>query len=179
MALELSAQKTALLVYDMDDQLEHEAGIMEALPEFSRLLDHCRQAGVLAFFAIGKYAAEAGRTVAPSLAPAAGERLYAHPGSGVFYNTDCEAYLRDQGRDTVVIAGLAVDRGANTSARQAMNRDFRTLLVRGLCFTRDIAESPFGRVSREDLERTHLAALHRIGATIVRSDEVIAALPRS
>jgi hypothetical protein len=49
-------------------------------------------------------------------------------------------------------------------------------MVQGACFAQDIAESPVGPVSKEDIERVHLAALYRQGIEIMTIDEVVAAL---
>ena len=75
-----------------------------------------------------------------------------------------------------LITGNAVDRGLSDTARQARDWDTRAIMVRGACFTHDIPDSPVGSVSKEDVERVHLAALHRHGIDVMTVDEVIGAL---
>jgi len=84
--------------------------------------------------------------------------------------------LRDNGRDTLLITGISVDRGCSSTARQALNLGIRTIVVRGACFGSEITESPVGPVTREDIERVSLAVLYRQGVEIMDVDEVIAGL---
>lgn len=172
MAVELTAGQTALVVYDMDNSLDSEVGIKEVLPQYRQFVADCRQAGVLAFFCIGQSAIDLGRTFCPGLTAQGNEKSWVHPHSGIFTVPEVEQHLRSSGRDTLLVTGLAVDRGVNMTARQAMNLGFKTVMVRGLCLTRDITESPVGPVSKQDLERTHLAALYRVGASI-RTPEAV------
>jgi nicotinamidase-related amidase len=177
---QIEAQRAALLIYDMTQTLVDEGPffeqwIVDGLPALARLIEGCRRAGVVVCYAVGKDS-PAGSEVCHAIAPRPEDIVVVHPHPGAFDDTDLESALRDRGRDTVLIAGMAVDRGANTSARQAMSRGLRPYLVRGVCFTRDIRESPVGPAAKADIERIHLAALYRIGVGIPTVDEVLAAI---
>ena len=178
--LELAPRRSALLIYDMTQTLVdpgrfYEQWVVDGMPALVRLIEGCRRAGVAICYAVPKDS-PAGSEVCHAIAPQAEDIVVFHPHPGAFDGTDLEERLRGHDRDTILVAGMAVDRGANTSARQAMNRGMRPYLVRGVCYTRDIQESPVGPASKADIERIHLAALHRIGVGIPTVDEVLAAL---
>ena len=78
--------------------------------------------------------------------------------SGALSGTNQAQLLRDRGIETLLIAGMAVDRGCNTTARQALNRGLRVVMVCGACYTHDIARFTFRPIGKDDVERVHLAA---------------------
>jgi len=178
---DFSARQTSLLIYDMSSALlegqSFEQWVLDGMPQFARLLDCCRRAGVLICYAVSAkgYAPE---EVCPPIAPVQGEIILRHPFSGAFSATTLEQSLRDHQRDTLLIGGMAVDRGCNTTAREALNLGIHPIVVRGICFTRDISSSPVGAATKEEIERVHLASLHRLGAGIMTVDEVIATLDK-
>jgi nicotinamidase-related amidase len=177
---DLEAGRTALLIYDMTQTLAEEGRhlepwVVDGMPGLARLLGRCREAGVLVTYAVSAQG-YAGTEVCRAIAPLASETVIKHPRSGAFMGTDYEQVLRDAGRDTLLIAGMAVDRGCNTTAREALNRGLRAVIVRDACYTRDIAASPVGPVPKAEVARVHLAALHRIGAGIMAVDEIVGAL---
>ena len=183
----LAAEKTALLIYHFTEyhtrpeSAGFERPMVEGLPAFTHLLARCRAAGVLVTYMISDTPRDAsiGDDISGQIAPVRGEtviRQTAATGSsgGAFATPAFDELLRQQGRDTLLITGIAVDRGLNDTARRARGYGYRPIMVLGACFAQDIADSPVGPVSREDVERVHLAALHRQGIEIMTVDEVIA-----
>jgi nicotinamidase-related amidase len=104
------------------------------------------------------------------------ERLFLHPRSGAFYKTALEEHLREIQCENLLITGIALDYGLSSTAREALNLRIHPILVRGACYAYDILDSPVGAVTKEELERAHLAALYRMGGGIMSVNEVIAAL---
>ena len=179
-ASRLNPQRTALIVYDLTQTLIVdgpflEPWVLDGLPALARLLGRCRQTGLRVCYAVPEHSA-AGSEICHALGPLPGEPVFVHPHSGAFEGTELAGFLREAQRDTLLITGMAVDRGCNSTARQALSRGIRPYMIRGACFTRDIAESPVGPVSKQDVERVHLAALHRMGVGLLTVDEVIAAI---
>jgi nicotinamidase-related amidase len=178
----LDPLETALVVYHMTDirtRPDHpgyDQPIVDALPVVARLLARCRAAGVLPVYLVPERDIAEGSEIIPELAPLPGEIVIQHVGGGAFATPEFAPLLRQRGRDTILIIGNAVDRGLNDTARQARYSGVRPVMVRGACFTQDITESPVGPVSRWDIERVHLAALHRHGIAVMDVDAVIAAL---
>jgi nicotinamidase-related amidase len=180
MAEQLEARRTALLIYDMTQTLAEEGPhiepwVVEGLPSLARLVARCREAGVLVTYGVSAKG-YAGFEVCRPIAPRPEETVVRHGESGGFTGTNLEEVLRAQGRDTLLIAGMAVDRGCNTTAREALQRGLQPIMVADACYTRDIRESPVGPVPKADVARVHLAALHRMGVGVMRIDEIIGAL---
>ncbi len=174
---QLDPQRTALLVYDMTETLVVdgpflEPWVVEGMPALVRLLDRSRQVGVAVYYAVPENS-PAGSEICHAIAPQPEDTVIVHPLPGAFDGTELEASLRRGQRHTLLITGMAVDRGCNTAARQAFNRGIETYVVRGACYTRDILDSPVGPASKADIERVHLAALHRVGVHILTVDEVL------
>jgi nicotinamidase-related amidase len=169
--------KSVLLIYDMaEGMVANESWVSEAMPMLAKLVQHCRLARIPVVYAMGAASIRAGDPVCTAVAPLENERTFTHPESGVFVGTDFDEFLTQQGRDTLLVTGMAVDRGCNTTARDALNRGFHPIMLRDLCFTRDIADSPVGPVSKHDIARIHLASLHRMGIGISTSAEVLTSL---
>jgi nicotinamidase-related amidase len=180
MAEQFEPRRTAVVVYDMTQALVEpgegfEQWVVDGMPALRGLLERCREAGVAVYYAMNAQGF-AGYELPRDIAAQPGDTVFKHQRSGAFTGTDFEQKLRDGGRDTLLITGMAVDRGCNTTARQAMNRGFRVVMVRGACYTYDLAESPVGPVGQRENERAHLAALYRMGAGVLTVDEVVAAL---
>jgi len=55
--------------------------------------------------------------------------LLEKPRFGAFHGTDLEMILRTRGIDTVIISGIATNVCCETTAREAMVRDFRVLFL--------------------------------------------------
>ena len=171
--------RTALVIYDMTATLLEGPGtepwIVSDLPQLAELLGQCRAAGVFVCYA-NSAQGYAGFEIPAAIAPLQDEARLLHSGSGAFSGTDLEQLLRDREVDTVMVAGMAVDRGCNMTARQAQNLGFRVIMVRGACFTHSIAEGPFGPIDKHEIERVHLAALSRMGIGVPTIAEIMAEL---
>ena len=55
--------------------------------------------------------------------------LLEKPRFGAFYHTDLELVLRGRGVDTIIISGIATNICCETTAREAMVRDFRVFFL--------------------------------------------------
>jgi nicotinamidase-related amidase len=178
--LALDPHATALVIYDVTHALmvpgpAFEPWAAEGLPALAKLAAACRATGTLVVYANSARGYDTSGTP-PDIAAQPGDEVVKHPESGAFFNTNLEEMLRANGRDTLLIAGMAVDRGANTTAREALARKLRPIVVSDVCFTRDIADSPVGPVPKHEVARVHLAALHRLGVGVTTVADAIAAL---
>ncbi|MBM2809255.1 MAG: hypothetical protein HW416_14 [Chloroflexi bacterium] len=200
----LTGKTTALLVYHFTDELTRpgrgfEQSVVDGLPAFARLLAGCRSAGVLVTYMMLERAIAIGSQIIPEVAPLTDEPIVRHTNRSALNCPEFVRLLLDHERDTLLISGYALDRGLSDTARQAGGWDSqpigerwealdeaakhagetklpRPIVVRDACFTYDVADSPVGHVSRQEIERAHLAALHRHGIPVMSIDEVIAAL---
>ncbi len=178
----------ALLIYDMTKELMDHASpgysswVVEQLPTFQQLIQACHQAGVPVFYALSQMrvdetgADRPGEVICEPIRPTPEDIVIVRKKSGALAESPLESLLRERGRTILLISGMAVDRGCNTAARDAYNLGLRPVMVRELCFTRDIRSKTFGVISKEDVHRVHMAALERAVARIATVDEITEAL---
>ncbi len=172
---------SALLVYDMSQnrvtpgERRFSQDAAEGMPRLVSLLDVCREKGVPICHAVS--ARTLGQLeICHALIPRADDKVLVHPKTGAFQNTDLEAWLRTGKRSNLLLTGIALDYGISSTAREALTRGIHPILVRGACYAYDIVDSPVGTVSKDDLERAHLASLSFMGATVMLIQDIIAAL---
>lgn len=119
---------------------------------------------------------EPGVELKPEAAPVEGEPLFQKSVNSAFIGTDLEAYLRAEGIETVVIVGLTTNHCVSTTARMAGNLGFRTYVVDDATATFD-RSGPDGRTySAAEIHAISLASLHGEFATVLRTDELLAAM---
>ena len=96
------------------------------------------------------------------------------PRYGAFYATDLELILRSQAIDTVVITGLTTSVCCETTAREAMVRNFRVFFLSDGTGTQEI-----GGLSAEEVQRASLATLGALFAQVLSMDEMIEKIQRA
>jgi len=94
--------------------------------------------------------------------------LLEKPRFGAFYGTDLDMILRTRGIDTVIIAGIATNVCCETTAREAMVRDFRVFFLSDGTTTFGM-----GDASGAELQKATLATLGMVFAHILTLDEMI------
>jgi len=174
----------ALLIYDMTRELVdptspgYEPWVTDRMPLLKQLIDVCHRSKVPVFYAlpqsgVDKHGAEtAADAVCEEIKPKAEDTVIVRKKSGALAESPLEGLLRQQGRTTLLIAGMAVDRGCNTAARDAQKLGLKPVMVEELCFTRDINDGKFGSISKEDIHKIHLASLERAFAKIASTEEL-------
>ena len=90
------------------------------------------------------------------------------PRYGAFYATDLDLILRSQGIDTVVITGIATNVCCETTAREAMVRDFRVFFLSD----GTLPSMPDG-LSPDEVQRASLVTLGALFAQVLTMDEMI------
>ena len=179
--MKFTPEDSALLIYDMTEnrvtpgERRFSQGAAEGMPRLVKLLELCRERAVPVCYAVS--ARTLGQVeICRALAPAAGDKVMVHPKTGAFQDTDLEAWLRKEGRSALLLTGIALDYGVSSTAREALTLGIHPILVRGACYAYDIVDSPVGRVSKESLERAHLASLSFMGASAIPIEEIMTAL---
>ena len=179
-----SVERTALLIVDVqpffaDQDLQPPVG--EVLPRLRRLLDAAKAAGIMRVFIRAEFPPDrwtrvwqeqfdveifeplwpgspAARFVA-GFQPESGDLVIVKDCYSSFLRTDLEQQLRDAGIDTVIIAGLTTDVCISSTARDAFQLDFRTIVVADCCAERTLSRHEnaletltqnFGRVVTSD-----------------------------
>jgi nicotinamidase-related amidase len=96
--------------------------------------------------------------------------------NSAFIGTDLESYLREHGIDALTIVGLTTDHCVSTTARMAGNLGFEAYVVDDATATFD-RSGPDGRMyGADEIHAISLASLHGEFATVLRTDQVLAAL---
>ena len=90
------------------------------------------------------------------------------PRFGAFYGTDLELILRSRGVDTVIVSGIATNVCCETTAREAMVRDFHVFFL-----SDGTATAPMGKASAADLQNATLATMGFLFAQVLTVDEMI------
>ncbi len=96
------------------------------------------------------------------------------PRFGAFHGTDLELILRSRGIDTVIITGIATNVCCETTAREAMVRDFHVLFL-----SDGTATFPIGEVSAAEIQRATCATIGFLFGQVLTVDEMIEGIERA
>ncbi len=189
-------ERAALIVVDLQNCFV--AGSPISAPEGPAILDRvnrlaavCREAGILVVhtrFVLRPDGSNAGilaetappvkagilddgresAALHPDLVVDAADLVLDKPRFGAFHGTDLESMLRARGRDTVIISGLMTNVCCETTAREAMMRDFRVFFLSDATATAEMDDVPAAV-----LQRATLATLGFLFAQVLTVDEMI------
>jgi nicotinamidase-related amidase len=122
------------------------------------------------------YPGKPGVEVKPEVAPIDGEPVFTKTVNSAFIGTPLEEWLKVNGVQRLVIAGLTTNQCVETSTRMAGNLRFDPILVSDACAANDLT-GPDGRVW--DAETVHAMTVANIGAefgTVMTTDDLLAEL---
>lgn len=94
--------------------------------------------------------------------------LLEKPHYGAFYDTNLELLLRRRGIDTIIITGIETNVCCETTAREAMVRDFRVFFMSDGTTTGGVQG-----MSRDEVQRASLATMSNNFAQVLTVDEMI------
>ena len=94
--------------------------------------------------------------------------LLEKPRFGAFYHTDLELVLGGRGVDTIIISGIATNICCETTAREAMVRDFRVFFLSDAT-----SGSALPGASAAEIQNATLATLGFLFAQVLTVDEMI------
>jgi len=100
--------------------------------------------------------------------------LLEKPRFGAFHSTDLELVLRGRGIDTIIISGIATNVCCDTTAREAMVRDFRVFFL-----SDGTAAAAMGGASAAELQKATLATLGFLFGQVLTVDEMIVKIQRA
>ncbi|EMA65647.1 cysteine hydrolase family protein [Halorubrum kocurii] len=108
----------------------------------------------------------------PETAPAAGEATFEKSVNGAFLDSGLDEWLREAGREALVVCGLTTDHCVSTTVRMAENRGYDVWLVADATATHARTAHDGDRIDPETSHRVALAHLDGEFATVVESDEL-------
>ncbi|MFJ1761365.1 cysteine hydrolase family protein [Amycolatopsis sp. NPDC088138] len=203
----LDAARTAVLVIDMQNDFVEEGAPLEfpegrrVIPAIQRVLDAARRRDMPVIHAAHVHRpggadmgvhrelyppvaagealvdGERGAEIHPGLAPLPGEPVVKKHRYNAFYATDLEIILRGLGVETVVLTGMTTECCVLGTARGALERGFRSVVLSDACASCDYPDLGAGPMSAGEM---HLAALRVMSLTSSRlsgTDEFLSLLP--
>ena len=96
------------------------------------------------------------------------------PRFGAFHGTDLELILRSRGIDTIIISGIATNVCCETTAREAMVRDFHVFFL-----SDGTAALGMGDATADETQRVTIATLGSLFAQVLTVDEMLKKIEQS
>lgn len=193
----LNPQRTALINVDMQRCFIEDSPIAApqgkaVLERINRLADACREAGILVVHTAHVYrqdgsnwgvAAELNPVVRTGIVTQGAPTAALHPELvvgpqdirlekcryGAFQSTDLELILRSRGIDSVIVSGLVTNVCCDTTAREAMQRDFRVFFL-----SDGTGTVPFDDIPAETMQKVALATMARIVGQVISVADMMA-----
>jgi nicotinamidase-related amidase len=106
------------------------------------------------------------------LGPMPDDILLRKPRYGAFYGSRLTAILRDMRRDLLIVCGISLAGGVETTIRDAQNRDLRTILVSDACLSRPVSDRGWGPVSRAEVEKVTFSIIAERFARVLATTEI-------
>jgi nicotinamidase-related amidase len=188
----VAPERTALLLLDLHrSTIERFAEFDPALKDTARrAIDAAHAAGVQVIFVVGRFRpgypeisprneqlsrllaegyiakAQEGNEVHPDLGPADGDLVVEKKRVGAFMGSDLDLLLRARGIERLVVGGIATSGVVLSTFRQAVDHDYRLVVLRDCCTDPD-----------PEVHRVLLDKVFAANAPIVTTDEWVASLP--
>ena len=114
-----------------------------------------------------------GAALFPEIAPHDGEIVIKKHRYSAFYGTDLEIVLRGIGVTTVVVAGVSTDNCCHATARDALFRDFRVVVLADATASGDASDLGWGAMTAEEVHRASLIILAASTGDVVSTETFI------
>ena len=170
-ALNIDPDKSAVLIMDFQQRIinnvatEPEAVVQHA----ARALDGARAAGIPVLYVVhrgGPFAEYAPDVeLHPGVTPADGERIITKTKPGPFSTTALDVNLREMGKDTLIIMGVATSGCVLSTVRWAVDINYRFIVLSDACSDAD-----------PEVHRVLTQKVYPRQGTVVTTDEFLAAL---
>ena len=170
-ALNIDPAKSAVLIMDFQQRIisnvasEPEAVVQHA----ARALDGARAAGIPVLYVVhrgGPFAEYAPDVeLHPGVTPADGERIITKTKPGPFSTTALDVNLREMGKDTLIIMGVATSGCVLSTVRWAVDINYRFIVLSDACSDAD-----------PEVHRVLTQKVYPRQGTVVTTDEFLAAI---
>ena len=139
----LNQDRTAVIIMDFQSEIVNNVaqdpqGVVQ---KAAQVLEGARRVGIPIIYIVhrgGRFEAPSpGIEIHPGVAPAAGERVIAKTKAGAFSTTGLDVLLREMGRDTLVLMGVATSGCVLSTVRWAADLNYELIVIRDACDDRD------------------------------------------
>lgn len=105
-----------------------------------------------------------------------GDRVVLKSRYSAFWGTDLDEILRRMDTDTLIIGGVWTNVCVESTARDALFREYKVICVADCTAAGELPDTGFGRVSADDAQRTTLADIAWHIGEVAYADDVAARL---
>ena len=119
-----------------------------------------------------------GSEIHPDIAPRPDELVVKKHRFSAFYGTDLELVLRGLGVEVVVVSGVTTENCCHATARDAMFRDFKVIVLSDATATDDYEDARQGFLSASEVHRSTLIVLAQSTADVMTTEEFCARVIR-
>jgi nicotinamidase-related amidase len=204
----MNPQRTALLVIDMTNDFLRQGAPLEAkagramVPQVRKLIEFCRSQQIPVIYTthvhrvdgsdmgrmadlfpiirqgVALKAGTEGVEIYHDLKPRPGEPVIEKHRYSAFYNTDLEILLRNKQVDTLIISGVATNVCCESTAREAMFRDFKVIFLSDCNATYDLPDLGFGSISDQEIQKVVLTNIAMHIGQVMTSEQVMEVLSK-
>jgi nicotinamidase-related amidase len=199
--VDLVPARCALVINDIEQRMVEPSSPFfapEALDSLDRLVplvDFCRTHDIPRVFAlIGSELIREKAVIRQELAPDANideslcrkaDRFGDHAGdfvfvkrwmSGCISGTPVMDYLRERGRDTIIVAGTTLQFGCDTTIREAANLGLKVVALSDCNAARPILDQGWGDVTEDEVRKVFLSTWQKAFARVIPAAEALAEL---
>lgn len=154
-------------------------GIQDALVEIKRLLERARALSV-PIFHVAHHTQASAAIFAPEspnseiieeVKPLAKEKVIIKNFPSAFVNTDLQNFLKETGKDELVIAGFMTHMCINATTRSAFDHGYKPTVIASACATRDLPLPDGTIIPADTVHRSNLASLADLLACVCNSSD--------
>src|SRR5438876_10138496 len=204
----IDPKKTAMIVVDMQNDFVAAGAAMETpaaravVPKLAEARNPCREAGIKISYTPHVHRRDGsdmglfddmhppianrdalvdgtpGIDIYPELAPAAAEHVIKKHRYSGFFGTDLDIILREWGVDTVIISGTTTENCCQATARDAMFRNYRVVLLSDATATYEYPDRRFNPMSNADIHHAMLVILAASTAHVMSVEDMRARISR-
>jgi nicotinamidase-related amidase len=169
--------RAVLLVHDVvnDFMDAADAALPPVLANLRSLLVAARGAALPVVFAVPGEGTP-GADLPASIGTLPGDTIVRKPRWGAFFGSTLQQYLEQTKRDTLIVCGISLAGGVETTVRDAFNRDLRSIVVADACLCRPIPDQGWGNVTSAEVAKVTLSILAQRFARIVTTGQICAEL---
>lgn len=202
----VDVDRTAVLVIDMQNDFMEEGAPLEfpegrrVVPAILKVLGAARERGMPVVYAAHVHRkdgadlgihrdlyppvaagqalvdGERGAQIHQDLAPRPGEPVIKKHRYNSFYATDLELILRGLGVETVVLTGMTTECCVLGTARGALERGFRSVVLADACASCDYPDLGYGEMSAAAMHEAALRVMTLTSSEVVATDTYLARL---